>query len=309
MIRLAAKLSIAVALIAYFQVAPLSAAPVTYVSSTGSDANLCTATQPCATINGAFVHVDSGGWITCLNPVGMTEGVAIFGGSVTIDCLGALLPINGFNGFIFSAANQVLKIRNLTLTGNAGGNSVAIKVTGSGSLILENCIFENFAGVPALDIEPTGPFNLVIKNSRISNNGSGVLIKPAAGGSVTATFDGVNIVNNNGGGLKTDSTNGLVSVDISNSTITKNAGNGLNAVSGASGQNNMLNISHTVIAGNGSAGVQANGTNAAALIDTTLLDSNVIATSAVNGGRVLTYGSNRIVGADGSAFTGTAPLR
>src|ERR1700693_2336521 len=70
----------------------------------------------------------------------------------------------------------------------------------------------------------------------------------------------------------------------------------------------MLNVKDTVIARNGTAGVQFNGTNAAALIDTTLLDSNPSgALTTINGGRLLTYGNNDIIGSAGSDLTGTAP--
>jgi hypothetical protein len=58
------------------------------------------------------------------------------------------------------------------------------------------------------------------------------------------------------------------------------------------------------------AGVQVNGASAAAMIDTTLLDSNATgATTAINGGHMLTYGNNRIVGTAGSGFTGSAALQ
>jgi hypothetical protein len=81
--------------------------------------------------------------------------------------------------------NVNVKIRNFTFNGLPGGYP-AIKVLG-GTLIIENCIFENIPG-NALDIEPNGAFNLVMKHSRISSNtAAGVLIKPAAGGSVTVT--------------------------------------------------------------------------------------------------------------------------
>jgi hypothetical protein len=72
----------------------------------------------------------------------------------------------------------------------------------------------------------------------------------------------------------------------------------------------MLNIRNSVIADNGAAGIQANGANAAALLNNTLLDSNATgATSAVGGGRVLTYGNNSVVGPLGSGFTGSVPLQ
>jgi hypothetical protein len=126
---------------------------------------------------------------------------------------------------------------------------------------------------------------------------------------VTATFNGVTIDGNSGGGLKTDTTNGPVSVDIFNSTISKNTGNGLNVVGGAGGPN-VLNLSHDVIASNGVAGIQANGVSAAAFVDTTLFDTNAAgATASVSGGRLLTYGNNRIVGSIGSGFPSSVPLQ
>jgi hypothetical protein len=225
--------------------------------------------------------------------------------SLTIDCPGTLVSGVGGIGFIFSGANQVFKIRNLTFDGALASGGPAIQVTGSGTLILENCVFENLTAA-ALDIEPTGPLTLIVKNSRISINTGGVLIKPASGGSVTATFDGVTIINNTGG-LKTDSTNGLVRVDVSNSTISYNTANGMNVIGGP-GPTSIVNLSHNVIASNGQVGIEANG-NAAVYVDTTLLDENVAgATAILNTSIVISYGNNRLIGSPGSGFTGTAPL-
>jgi hypothetical protein len=310
MIRIVAKLfAVAVALAIFLYAAPLSAAPVGYVSSTGNDANPCTAAQPCATLfEASTVWGGQNGEIACLNFPSISEPDIQFiaGNVVTIDCAGVLsvtttdIAALGLNG------TGALKIRNLTINGQPGGYP-AIKVIGSGSLILENCAFENFSGI-ALDIEPSGPFNLVITNSRISNNAAaGVLIKPAAGGSVTATFNGATIVNN-AGGMRIDTTNGAVRADISNSTISNNANNGLIAIGGAGGTN-MVTVKNDVIASNGQAGIEASGANAAVLVNNSVLDSNTTgATSAASGGRILTYGNNSTIGLAGTGFTGTAPL-
>jgi hypothetical protein len=250
------------------------------------------------------------GQVSCLNSPSAVEETVAFGGSFTIDCAGAITQSNGssYPIFQFYADNQVIKIRNLTFSGVQAANG-AIQVTGSGTLILDNCVFENIASGPALQIEPTGAFNLVVTNSRISNNAAGVLIEPGSGGSVKATFDRVTIAQNAGGGLKIDSASGPVTVDISNSTVSDNTYNGLNAVSGAGGAA-IFNIDHSVIADQGDAGLQANGSSAVVMIDTTLLDSNAGgATSVVSSGRILTYGTNRIVGSAGSGFTGSASLQ
>jgi len=309
MIRVIAKLfAVTVALTAFFPVAPLYASQVTWLSSTGIDGNGCTATNPCATFQGALNPLNIGGQINCLNSPGPGEGGLILTLSFTVDCAG-LFEVSTSTAFQLAGTNQTVRVRNLTINGSLGGSS-AIKVTGSGTLIIENCVFENMAS-PALDIEPNGAFNLVITNSRVSNSGAGVLIKPAAGGSVKAIFDRVTITNNSGGGVKSDATNGPIQVDISNSTVSNNAGNGLNAVAGGSiGTASIMNLSHDVIALNGSAGIQANGAFSAALVDTTLIDSNATgAISAINSGRVTTYGTNRVVGIAGSGFTGTVPLQ
>jgi hypothetical protein len=264
MTRIIAKL-VAVFFVILLHISPLFAAPVTYIANGGSGTT-CTSAAPCGSLSAAL-GVDNGGQITCLDPNTTAEISILFSGSVTIDCLGLnLAGTSGSVGLVLDGTNQMVKIRNLTMSGVSGGSS-AISFTCSGTLILENCVFENFTGT-ALDIEPTGPLNLVIKNSRMSNSGSGVLIKPAAGGAITATFDGVTIADNTGGGVKTDTTNGAINLSISNSTITKNAGNGLNAVGGAGGQN-VLEIIHDVIASNGTAGVQANGTNAGVMVNDT----------------------------------------
>jgi hypothetical protein len=220
-----------------------------------------------------------------------------------------LVHSGGIAALTLWAENQVVKIRNITTSG-VGGGYPTITVTGSGTLILENCVFENFASGPVLQIEPTGAFNLVVSNSRISNGGnSAVLIEPGSGGSVKATFDHVTIVQNSGTGIKIDSANGPVTVDLTASVISDNAGNGVNAVSGAGGAA-VFNIDHSVIADSGDAGIQANGSSAAAMVDTTLLDSNGTgATNAIGGGRILTYGTNRIVGSAVSGFTSSASLQ
>jgi hypothetical protein len=311
MTRIIAKLfAVVVVFTAFLPFASAYAAEVTYVSSTGNDSNPCTAALPCLTLFHASKQTAAGGQISCLDSPATPDFQFGLSVSLTIDCAGVYeAGVAGLAAFRVEGTNQVVKIRNLTISGGGGGYP-AISATGSGTLILENCVFENFTASgagPALDIEPTGALNLVVTNSRISNSAAGVLIQPGSGGSVTATFNGVTIADNTGGGMKTDTINGPVRVDISNSTVSNNSGNGLNAVSGAGGAN-MLNLKNDVIAGNGTAGVQANGTNAAALIDMTLLDSNASgALITINGGRLLTYGNNHIVGSAGSGFTGTAP--
>jgi hypothetical protein len=280
-----------------------------WASNTGTGLD-CTFTSPCSL--SAAIAVASAvtgiGQVRCLGPVDpagtFTNNLQTDGNTVDVNC-----PQGFINSLTISSTDQTLRVDGLTM-GFPPLSTVNLKFTGSGTLILENCAFVegNFPS-SALDIEPNGALNLVIRNCRISENDAGILLKPAAGGSINATLDHVVITDNAGGGIKLDTTNGPVTVDISNSTISKNSGNGMNAVGGAGGPS-MFNIHNSIVAKNGAAGVQVNGATAAVMIDTTLLDSNATgATAVLNGGHMLTYGNNRIVGTAGSGFTGPAALQ
>jgi Right handed beta helix region len=205
--------------------------------------------------------------------------------------------------------NDDVTIRGIQFVSNfIHGGLSGVRFIGGHSLHIENCTFNGLT-TAAISIMPTTPSSLIVRNSVLYSNASGVSLKPQAGGSLSAVFDHVTISSNTGGGIKIDTTSGPVTADIADSEISGNSGNGLNAVGGAGGPA-MFNIHNSAIAKNAVAGIQVNGATAAAMIDTTLLDSNTTgATAVINGGHILTYGNNRIVGADGSGFTGSATLR
>jgi hypothetical protein len=304
MIRVIAKLfAVTVALAAFSYIEPVRAeGPVLFVSATGGG-SACTQTAPCASVYEAFLASPSGGRIICMTPVFQNINVNFnINGTYVFDC-----PSITWAGAVdVSGSNIVVKFQHAGFSG-LGTVTSLVKVAGGGTLIFDDCVFEDVAGI-ALDIEPTGALNLVIKNSRVSNNtAAGVLIKPASGGSVTATFDGVTITNN-AGGLKTDTTNGPVTVDVFNSNISKNANNGLVALGGAGG-NNMVTVKNSVIGSNGQAGIEVIGGTAAVLVNNAVLDSNTggaLVTASM--GRILTYGNNSTIGTPGTGFTGTVPL-
>jgi hypothetical protein len=300
MIRIIAKLfAVTVVLTALLAVAPVRAQTQTaYVSATGGSGT-CTQTVPCASIAQAVMALTGAGSgrIVCVTPVTQNDGFDFNAVTLAFDC-----PLTSWAGEAgsLSGSNSVLKFQHIDF------NGFGLQFAGSGTLIFEDCVFENNNST-ALQLEPTGALNLVMTNSRISNSPSGVLIEPGSGGSVNARFDRVTITQNSGGGIKTNTANGPVTVDIIDSVVSDNAGNGINAVAGAS--QNIISIKNSVIAGNGVAGVQSNGVNAGVLISTTLLDQNAAgATSVVGGGNMFTYGNNDIVGTMGSGFTGTATL-
>jgi hypothetical protein len=306
------------ALIAAVLASVLGAAPAqtknaqTWVSGTnGLDSNTadnCFRTSPCQTFAAALTVTSPGGIISCADPASLTVGPVVIDIDVTIDCGESYGSILGFN----TAAIQIVfgvkvTLRGLTIYSLSGFNgSTGIDITDAAIVHLENCKIFGFSG-PGVEVAPSSG-NVVVKiqDSTITQNGGGVLVAPTSSASVSISIDRSRIENNSGGGVKTDTSSGAISASISDSSISFNNGNGLNAVS-ISGAQNMLTLVRDVITKNGTAGIQANGANAAALVNNTVLDSNATgATSVVAGGRILTYGNNSIIGTPGSGFTGSA---
>jgi hypothetical protein len=272
---------------------PVMAAGV-FFSQNGSG-SLCSQAAPCL-LSTAISSVDPGTELSCADSSD-NNGVTI-SRSVTIDCAGTTGSLNQ----ITVTSGVVVILRNFTMWGAPTPITLL-----SGTVILENVHINHSSGFAIL-AQPSSPSVLIVKNC-IIDDGPPLLLKPNPGGSLSARFDHVTIASGSGGGIKIDTTIGPVTVDVTDSEISSNAGNGLNAVGGAGGQV-MLSISRSVIAKNGSAGVQVNGATAGVMIDTTLLDSNAAgATVVVGGGHMLTYGNNRIVGAAGSGFTASASLQ
>jgi hypothetical protein len=296
-----AGIGLAAAFVAILPTLPVQASGLvrTYVAANGNDMSSCVFTNPCGSISRALSATVSGGTVSCIDSGEFLNATITI--SVTIDCAGTSAELGSLT---INGAGILVTLKNLTI---AQGSPTGITYQEAAGLILDNVRI--ITSSTAISVTPTTAAKLVVSNSVFGNNSSGVVIKPGAGGSVFASFDHVTIANSTGGGMKTDTTSGPITVDISNSTVGNNAGNGMNAVGGAGGPN-MLSIKNSVIAASGAAGIQANGSTAAALVNNTLLDSNASgATAALNGGRVLTYGNNSIVGTAGSGFTGSVPLQ
>jgi hypothetical protein len=296
-----------------------------WVSRTGSDTGTCGGeVAPCATLAGALARTTPGGQINVMDsgnfgPVVIQQSVSIVNatsGTATnnvnyIDIGGPLASI-----IIVAGANGVVTLRGLALNGGDFDNDIGVLINNASQVNIENCLIWNNAAagievLPNIDGKSqtlATTFNVKIKDSSFTANGAGIKIAPTTATPINVVIEKTTIDNNTGGGLKADGTSGgPITVSISDSSISLNPGNGVNAV--GTSNNVMINLSNDVIASNGTAGVQASGTSAAVLVNnTSILDNATGATSAVGGGRVLSYGNNRIVGSAGSGFTGSAPL-
>ena len=294
-----------------------------WISGVGSDNNTssnCQRSAPCLTLSAALTVTRSGATIFCSDPDLTDAGVndnrqnlpVTISTTVTIDCSEGFNAVVGsiFGGeaILINTAGITVTFRNLTIY-STNTNPIGIDITAAAVVRLENCKIFGFA-TAGVEVAPSSG-NVVVKiqDSTITQNNAGILVAPTGSASVSMSIDRSRIENNSGGGMKTDTSSGAISASISDSSVSFNAGNGLNAVS-ISGAQNMLTLVRDVITKNGNVGIQANGTNAAALVNGSVLDSNTAgATSAIGGGRILTYGNNSIVGSAGPGFTGSATLQ
>jgi hypothetical protein len=294
--KIAVPLVAAAFVFLYWQ--PVEAAGLFFAANgTGST---CSQSTPCLLAAAISQASTTPVELSCADSGDISSGATI-NKSLTIDCAGTAGSISG----IEVNSGAVVTLKNFTMGGNTDNGIYFL----GGTLILENIHFIG-AIVNEINALPSTPSTLIVRNCVFDHGGAAIVLKPSAGGSLSVQFDHVTVVGNTGGGIRADSSNGPISVDITDSLIADNAANGLNITSGSGTQNNMVNIIRTTIAKNGAVGIQTGGSNAAVLLNASTLDSNTSgATLVVNGGHIVSYGNNQIIGTLGSGFTGSASLQ
>lgn len=122
-------------------------APVRFVSALGSDANPCTRTLPCLTLQRGVNIVPAGGEVQVLDSGDFGPTVYI-AKSVTISADGVSAtigtPTAGASSIIINNANAVVALRGLLLTGGGTGLR-GITIVNAAAVHIENCEVERFA--------------------------------------------------------------------------------------------------------------------------------------------------------------------
>jgi hypothetical protein len=286
----------------------------TWVSGVGNDANPCSRTAPCQTFAGAFGKTAVGGEINVLDPGGfggvtITQSISIYNDGVGV--AGVLVSLS--DALTISGANTVVNIRGIVIDGGGAGR-IGINLADGAQLNVENCVIQGF-GVGIVVGTGSSNTQVHVQDTVIKNNtGNAIGVHPNGAFSTNVTLSRVQLVNNGGDGLRVDARDGTgsVTVGVSDSIISENGGSGVNNISGGSnGQVTTVDIMRTAIANNAGVGVQSLQVAGLAIvaIGSSQLLMNGTATSSVLGGSVLTYGTNQLLGALGTGFTGTrSPL-
>lgn len=219
---------------------PADAANYAFVSSTGDNANPCTRTQPCRSLQAAVDAVNASGQIQVLDAgtygfVSITksltivaDGVTAYVRAVTIENAGARIVLRG----LFIA--------------NEDAVASGINIVNAKEVLVENCTIEGYA---SNGIRSGGPDTLLsIKGSISRMNGVDGLRIDASGASA-AMIDGSLFADNGDDGIDV----GATEITITNSVLSGNGNHGFVLAGG------RANVTHTTAANNTGSGFRAEG--------------------------------------------------
>ncbi len=275
----------------------------TWVSGVGDDANPCSRTAPCKTFAGAISKTAAGGEINVLDPGGF--GVVTITKSISIVNDGAVGGILASltNGVIINAGvNDVVVLRGLDIDGaNNGLNGV--RFLAGAALHVQDCVIRNFTTF-GIDFQPSGASKLYVDDSIISDNaptgatGGGILVKPTATGSARAQIHNTRLQG---------SRVGLQVEARGNATVTQSVASG-NLAAGYLATSTttaaILALDDSPATHNVNDGVLASGVGAFVRMSNMLIFGNNIGANN-NGGSIVSFGNNRILGNATAQTSGT----
>ena len=274
----------------------------TWVSGVGDDANPCARTSPCKTFAGAISKTAAGGEINCLDPGGF-GGVTI-GKSLTIKCQyteGGVL-VSGTNAIVVNAAStDKVVLRGLDVNG-LGTGLVGIKVLSAASVKVLDSEVYGFTGWGIASV-PTGALSkLIVHNTHIHDNASaGVMVSVGNNLGLGRAAIRRNQIDDNGCGIAASS--------VGTNSSSGNGGNcGIGSTTSGISAAVAVNAMDNDISDSAANGVVSNGSLSTVRVGRNTITGSIgPALSATNGGSLLSFQNNTVVGNPGGngASTGT----
>src|SRR5262245_6349593 len=167
----------------------------TFVSSQGSDANLCLIASPCRTFQAALALTTAGGEIFVLNSA--NYGSLTITKAVTITSEGAVagvLATTGVGITINAGASDVINLRGLDIDGGKTGVT-GIQFSSGSALNIQRSSIRGFTG-SGINFAPTGASSLFVSDTMVSNNqGNGILV-PGGAAAVKGALTRVTAIGN-----------------------------------------------------------------------------------------------------------------
>jgi hypothetical protein len=282
----------------------------TWVSGTGSDAGACPIAAPCRTFVFAFGLTNAGGVIHVVSPgdfgpLTINKSISIVAeateAGIYSAAAGAAIRI--------SAANIEVSLRGLTidLFGSAGNAGIAY-LRGK-ALHISNCAIRGTSN--GIRFAPNlGANQLFVSDTVITKTvGDGLAVAPISGASAKVTLDRVLVEGAGGNGIAFAGITGGINATVRESVSSGSAGSGITATGNVGSPLNVM-IDRSASVNNGNTGIVSD--SAQIRIGDSTVSGNNLGLSAVNGGTILSFVTNKInanfTGGDG-APTGTLPYK
>jgi hypothetical protein len=287
---------------------------VTYVSSAGDNANLCTRSQPCKTINNAMSKTFAGGEVNVLDAgnyefVSINKAITINGNNLaTLQLPTGFSPLPNSAITINAGADETVLIRGFSIT-TASNVANGIEYQRGLHVIIENCTISG-RFVIGIKAEPSTAGNLLVQNTSIQMQTTGfstdrgiktgttdtsVLLKTVLENvRITGRTIGLEVVNGNVSvkdSLFTHNGIGILNtvgqLTLESSRIISNTGTGIQSDFGA---NRLFNVNIMY----NPTGIQANAGSVFRLSDVSIM-SNATGIAIQSGAPVCSFGNNKIV--------------
>jgi hypothetical protein len=284
---------------------PVCAQNVLWVSSSGSDGNVCSQTAPCATFQGA-INKGSVAQINCLTS-GNYAPVTI-NASIIIDCgsgnVGNIIPAANSAAISIGTFTGTVVLRHLSLKG-FGGTSTGIAAGGFvGSLVVEDCMIHDFNGGPGISFAPIQDRGLLqVSNSQIFGNGTGISVPLFHSGVIVSLFlNNVELTANSSYGLSLTGP-GVVAGTMRSSLVSGNGNTGVLA----SATQVFFTVEESSVVANLTYGIQTASAGAVVNVGATTIGGNGTGVNAQQGS-LISFGNNQMSanGSNGNFSSSTA---
>ena len=255
----------------------------TWISGVGDDANPCSRTAPCKTLQGTISKTATNGEINAIDAGGF--GAVTITKSITIDfsnILGGVL-VSGTNGIIINGNETKVTLRGLDINGLSTGLN-GIKILNAENVSIENCTIYGFNR--GISDERATDGQLSVSNTILRNNHDENVFIGASGSAVRAIFNNVEIKNGSSLGI---SARFGTTIIIRNSIISGNGDTGIIAQDSVE-----MDIDGSVISQNQFGVTTGTGSPTIRLSNTTVTMCKE--GLSVSGGSIISYGNNKIRG-------------
>ena len=281
-------------------------------------------TAPCATLNQALQNSAAGGQIVIVHgnafgPIYLTGSIAIVGPADTSfeivnsgaapGCIGAApgtCAASTTAGVeIVAGTNDIIKLKDVIISGGSSGTT-ALKVHSAFGVALSGVKLRggssaSLTAMMLVDSSQGSQMQIYLHNSDVAftSVGAAITLTPTGATPVRMNFNNSE-VHNAVSGLSAVAT-GLtgtanIGILVDGTQFFSFNNNAITTVASSNSNQSVVSLTRSAIVNTGGAALKSNGTGAIAVLYETAITGNAAGTNIVNGGTILSYQNNEIVG-------------